>query len=305
MIGCVCLNCAVDITYHVDALVPGTSHRVHEVHAHAGGKGINVARVLNQLGAPCLVMGFVGGGAGSAIVDDLSASNISHHLTSTAAESRRTVTVVADSATVLNESGGPVTSVEWTRLRHDFEQACSDLERVVLSGSLPAGVPGTAYAELTEIAHHHGVSVLLDAEGAPLFAGLEAQPDLVKPNDVEVAELLGRPVISAQDAADAGRELLHRGAGSAVISRGADGVVAVRGDQAMAVRLPDPVRGNPTGAGDALAAVLASHQPKDDWRETLQRAVAVSAAAVMSPVAGEFAGDVAERLRPQVEIEEL
>ena len=305
MICCVCLNAAVDITYHVDSLVPGTSHRVREVRARAGGKSVNVARVLKQLGSSPIVTGFAGGRTGSAITEELVSFGVPHRMASTAAASRRTVTIVAESTTVLNERGGPVTRAEWTRLRDDFGQVCRDFECVVLSGSLPTGLPATAYARLTEIAHDHGVPVLLDAEGEPLHDALQSRPELVKPNNVEVADLLGRPVESAADAAEAGRLLMQRGAGSAVISRGADGLVAVWRDGALSARLAEPVSGNPTGAGDALAAVLARHLNENSRPDTLREAAAVSAAAVARPVAGEFAADLAERLRPLVQIEEL
>jgi hypothetical protein len=88
------LNSAVDVTYTVAALVLGESHRVSSVRSRAGGKGINVARVLRQLGEEVVVAGLCGGRTGAVITDDLATSGSARCLTPLASESRRTVTVV-------------------------------------------------------------------------------------------------------------------------------------------------------------------------------------------------------------------
>ena len=103
MIVAVCANAAVDVTYTVPELRPGQTHRVADVDTRAGGKGINVARVLHQLGEQVTVCGFAGGAAGDAIAADLVASGIARRLTPIDRESRRAVVVVAQhEATVFN-----------------------------------------------------------------------------------------------------------------------------------------------------------------------------------------------------------
>lgn len=308
MIGCVCLNSAVDVTYGVDALVPGETHRVREMHSRAGGKGVNVARVLRQLGEEATVFGFVGGATGTEIVRDLDDSAIRHRLTHTDASARRTVTVVSsDATTVLNEPGGPITDGEWARFVDEFARVCADLDAVALSGSLPRGVPDTAYRELVEIARSAAVPVLLDAEGEALRAGLRARPDLITPNHAEAGALLDGVVETAAQARDAGRELRGRGADCVVITRGAAGLVAVRGDHAVTVTPGADVTGNPTGAGDALAAVLVRRLARahGDWQDALRTAVAVSAGAVARPTAGEFDPEVARRVAQDIQVRRM
>lgn len=307
MIACVCLNCALDVTYDVDRLVPGQSHRVHTVRQRAGGKGINVARILTRLGVPGIVTGFVGGVTGEAVTHDLDAAGITHRLTRTAAETRRTVAVSAtDDTTLFNEPGGPIERHEWSAFLDAFDDLCRAADAVTLSGSLPTGVAPAAYAELTEIAHEHGKPVLLDADGYALLLGIEAAPELITPNHLEVAHLLGSTVSTSEDAVAAARTLTTLGPRAVVITRGSDGLVGACRDTVLTVDPGISVRGNPTGAGDALAAVLARAlaDGATDWVAALREAVSVSAGAVACPVAGDYSPDVAAQVRHAIRVRE-
>ncbi|SCL71101.1 tagatose 6-phosphate kinase [Micromonospora citrea] len=303
----VALNPALDVTYSVPELVPGTSHRVTDVVCRAGGKGVNVARVLRQLGAETLVLGLLGGAAGDRIEAELAAVGVPAHFTRLDAETRRTVTVLAEGgATVLNEPGPPVTAARWSAFREAYAERVGAARVVVLSGSRPPGVPETAYADLVAIARANGVDAVVDAEGPALRHALAAAPALAKPNAHEAADLLGRPVRTRDDAVVVARRLVRLGAGAGVVSRGEDGFVAVADGATYDVRAPERVPGNPTGAGDALAAVLAyGLVTRTPWRDVLARGAAVSAAAVACPWAGGYDADVASRLLPGTTVETL
>ncbi|MEU8367166.1 1-phosphofructokinase family hexose kinase [Micromonospora tulbaghiae] len=307
MIASVSLNPALDVTYALPALVPGSSHRVSEVIARAGGKGVNVARVLHRLGAPVLVLGLAGGATGERLEAELTGAGLPARFTRLAAETRRTVTVVAGgSATVLNEPGPPVTGAEWAEFRATFASQVRQARVVVLSGSRPPGVPESAYADLVTVARAAGAEAIVDAEGPALLGALAAGPAVAKPNAEEAAGLLGRPVRTRDDAVAVAHRLVRDGAGAGVVSRGADGFVAVAGGATYHARVPEAVHGNPTGAGDALAAVLAAGLAAGTpWPEVFARAVAVSAAAVACPYAGEYDDAVAARLLPVATVEQL
>jgi tagatose 6-phosphate kinase len=302
------LNAALDVTYAVRALIPRTAHRVDDVAERAGGKGVNVARVLHALDEPVLAAGLAGGTTGERIRSLLTADGVPEAMTPIAGESRRTISVSdgADS-TGFWEPGPVVSAAEWARLLAAFRDHVGRAAVVVLAGSLPRGVPAGAYGELLAVARATGVSTILDADGEPLRAGLAAGPDLVKPNLDELDALVGHPDGGVPAAIDAIRRL---GARDVVVSLGADGMVAsaVGRDGARHVwqaRLPDRLAGNPTGAGDACVAALARGMARGvAWPDRLRDAVALSAAAVAAPVAGSV--EVAEyhRLRPSVTIEE-
>ncbi|MFE0529485.1 1-phosphofructokinase family hexose kinase [Micromonospora parva] len=303
----VALNPALDVTYTVPDLVPDTSHRVTDVVSRAGGKGLNVARVLRQLGAETMVLGLAGGAAGERIEAELATAGVPARFTRLDTETRRTVTVLGrGTATVLNEPGPRVTVAQWESFREQFAERVRAARVVVLSGSRPPGVPETAYRDLVTIARAGGVQTIVDTDGAALRHALAAAPTLVKPNVHEAAELLGRPVRTRDDAVRVAHRLVRLGAVAGVVSRGADGFVAVNGGAAYSARAPERMAGNPTGAGDALAAVLAyGLLTRTPWRDVLARGAAVSAAAVACRWAGEYDAVVASRLLPGTTVEHL
>lgn len=311
MILTVTPNVALDVTYRIGRLEAGSSLRVSAVSARAGGKGVNVARVLHALGHDVLVTGQVGGGAGAAVVADLDVAGIPHHLVPVAGETRRTIAVVdADGeATTLLEPGPTIQAAEWSCLVETVRALSARATAVVLSGSLPPGVPVDAYATLVRTVRATGVPVLLDSSGPSLLAGLGAGPTLIKPNLPELR------AITPDVAAEGGDELLHRaealrslGAQTVVASLGTDGMVAVTDHGAWHARLPEGthIAGNPTGAGDAaVAALAASAADGSPWPVRLQAAVALSAAAVAHPLAGSIDPDTHQNLLPTVQVHAL
>lgn len=286
MILTVTLNFAVDVTYHVDGWARGETTRVHTVNRRAGGKGVNVARVLHTLGREVVITGLSGGFTGQAARTELAAAGLNDALVPVAGESRLTVVVTEPDgvATGLSEPGPRVSPGEWDTFTRQFMALLASARAVVLAGSLPPGLPSGAYQQLAGAAAKAGVPVLLDATGDALLAGLRASPTVVKINATELAEAIpGADVGSGADA------LRRAGAGAVVISQGADGLTGLVDDRFLHAALPEPVRGNPTGAGDAASAALAVGMVEGTpWTKRLTDAVALSAAAVAAPEAGSF-----------------
>ncbi|MGC9495043.1 1-phosphofructokinase family hexose kinase [Streptomyces sp. WG7] len=288
MILTVTLNTALDITYRVPRLRPHASHRVTEVTERPGGKGLNVARVLAALGHEVTVTGFAGGVTGDTVREGLTGvPGVTDALVPVAGATRRTVAVVDErtgDTTQLNEPGPAVAPAEWNAFQDVYEDLLAGACAVALCGSLPPGVPVGAYAGLVRTARAAGVPVLLDTGGEPLRRGLAARPDLIKPNAEELAELTGshEPLRATQDAR-------RRGARSVVASLGAEGLLAVTPEGRWRAAPPAHVHGNPTGAGDsAVAGLLSGLVENLPWPDRLARAVALSTATVLAPVAGEF-----------------
>ncbi|MFF9047056.1 1-phosphofructokinase family hexose kinase [Streptomyces parvulus] len=300
MILTVTLNTALDITYRVRSLRPHASHRVSEVTERPGGKGLNVARVLAALGHEVTVTGFAGGTTGGVVRDGLSGvPGVTDALMPAAGATRRTIAVVDErtgDTTQLNEPGPAVAPAEWNAFQDAYEALLTGASAVALCGSLPPGVPVGAYAGLVRGARAAGVPVLLDTSGEPLRRGVAARPDLIKPNADELAELTGshEPLRATQAAR-------RRGARSVIASLGAEGLLAVTPEGRWRAAPPAHVHGNPTGAGDSAVAGLLSglveHLP---WPDRLARAVALSAATVLSPVAGEFDCKLYEELSGRI-----
>ncbi|MFC9794427.1 1-phosphofructokinase family hexose kinase [Streptomyces sp. NPDC057695] len=303
MILTVTLNTAVDLTYRVPALTPHASHRVTQVIERPGGKGLNVARVLAALGHETVATGFAGGATGAVLREQLAATPVRDALVETAGPTRRTVAIVdtaTGDTTQLNEPGPTVGAAEWTAFRARFTELLDGAAAVALCGSLPPGIHVGAYAELVRLARTAGVPVLLDTSGEPLRRGIAARPDLVKPNADELAQLTG-----ARDPLRATREARGRGARAVVSSLGPEGLLAATPEGLWRAAPPAPVKGNPTGAGDsAVAGLLSGLVDGTPWPDRLTRAVALSAATVLSPVAGEFDRPAYEELLTRVKVTE-
>ncbi|MFI8510044.1 1-phosphofructokinase family hexose kinase [Streptomyces sp. NPDC085460] len=304
MILTVTLNAALDVTWHVERLTPRSSHRVDAARERAGGKGVNVARVLAFLGHAPIATGLAGGTTGRLIRDGIRSAGVRDAFAEVAGESRRTLTVVSredGDATVFNGRGPRVTAAEWHAFRRHFAALLPGVRVVVLSGSVPPGLPRDAYARLIRAAAEAGAATVLDTSGPALTGALGARPDVVKPNADELAAATG-----LSDPAAAAVAVRARGARAVVASAGPEGLYAVTPEGAWVARPPERLSGNPTGAGDAcvaaLAAGLASGAP---WDAILREAVALSAAAVPCPVAGDVDAGVYERFRREVRAERL
>jgi tagatose 6-phosphate kinase len=280
----VCLNPAIDVTYLVAELRPGSSHPVVQVHRRAGGKGVNVARVLAQLGEPVTLCGFTGGVSGRWLRDELAGSGVADRFTAIDGDTRQSVTVVdGTDATVFNEPGPVLTGDDWDGLAATFEEQVAGCAVAVMSGSVPPGAPADAYARLVRLARHHGVPTVVDTSGSQLQQAAAAGPTVLAPNRAEI----GRPDAGPAELLAAAAELSRRGGSTVVISAGRDGLVAADGQHGWTARPPRQVSGNPTGAGDALSAGIARGLARGlPVPSILADAIALAAAAVATPVAG-------------------
>ncbi len=302
MILTVTLNLALDVTYRVPRLEPGTPHTLQLVSGRAGGKGVNVSRILKQLGVPTLVTGFVGGVTGEFVVKEMTEAGLNHRLTRLPGETRRCMAIISEedaSVTEINERGPEVPTDGWEEFVETFAKLLDtpDVRVTVLSGSLPPGVPVDAYATLCRASHNAGVPVILDTSGAALRAGLKGRPDVVKPNRKELLEALDDEEISTPEPSDnfepsqwvpLAQAIRAKGAGAVVASFGEDGLLAVTEGGTWFARLPR-VSGNPVGAGDAVVAALARGEMDGrEWPERIHDAATLSAAAAAATTAGAF-----------------
>jgi tagatose 6-phosphate kinase len=310
----VTLNAALDVTYQVPALRPGEVHRVAGVHERAGGKGVNVARVLHDLREPVIATGLVGGGNGASIRTLL--GDLRHSFVDIAGPSRRTTVVVDGSATTgFWEPGPEVAAEEWERFVARYDALLRVARVAVLSGSLPPGLPVDAYARLVAVARAAEVPVVLDTSGEALAAGVAAGPDIVKPNAHELATMSGMPVGAfgpgatdlAESEALAAADAVRGGSRTAVVaSLGRYGLVASTPGGRWYARPASTLDGNPTGAGDATVAALARGLAyRLGWPQRLADAIGLSGAAVLAPVAGAVSLTDFQRLRRSVEVQEV
>ena len=269
-------NPAIDITYRIAAVTPGQSHRVENVTERAGGKGINTAAVLTSMGVDAIAIAPVGEATRHFFADDLDGRGIRHHLVRAPRPTRRSVALVDDAheATLFNEAGAPTPDAVWDEVIRQVARLGGSRGVLTVSGSMPAQTPTDLVARVTRAAHEAGLQVVLDVSGPALSNSLAFAPELVKPNRSEAAATIAALMsLSGADAGAVGsgdqphpdadtpelaRLLVEAGAGAAVVSYGAAGLALATGSLGLRAWLPRALRGNPTGAGDALTAALAA-----------------------------------------------
>lgn len=256
----VSLNPAIDRTIEVPGFEQGATNRLTSSRLDPGGKGNNVARVLSSLGAPVQVLGFLGTENGELLVRTLAERGIRFQFVEVPGENRVNLKIIEPEngrLTEINDAGFTVGSEHLERLTHLVQAALPDTSVLVLSGSLPSGVPPACYRDLIRLAGAAGVPTVVDADGEPMLLALEARPFLIKPNREEAERLVGRTLQSRADLIQAAAELVARGPETVVISSGPAGAALVnRSDRLLAT--PPVIRASsPVGAGDSMVAGLA------------------------------------------------
>ena len=318
-IRCVTPCPALDVTYTVPELRPHTTHRVSSASIRPGGKGVNVARLIAEhgpAGTGVSVHGFLGGPDGRRLRDLLRqvTPGIRQEWTAAAANTRTTVAVVdLEDTTMFNEPAGPITDEEWDELIRATSEGLGVGDWVTVSGSLPPSGEGRL-GELVRALRADGARNLVDTSGPALLEAVRAGADVVKPNEEELLAATGTESVEAGLA-----RLREAGPALAVVSLGERGVLAADGDRRRLIASSRRLTGNPTGAGDALVAGLvsalhaggeaAASGPAEALEAGLERAmrqgVAWSAAAVLSPVAGEIEEQVVGKLTDGITVKEL
>ena len=289
----VTLNPAWDRTAVVDRLVPGGTHLLRELRADAGGKGINVSRVLPILGRDTEALGLLGAGAGDQLLARLQEERISCDFIRLIQDCRTNTKIIdtaQETTTEFNELGPRVSEAELQAL----EQRLCQLPQgavAVFAGSLPPGVPVDWYAHAAALCRAAGVQMVLDTSGAALREGLGGGPVLVKPNQHELEVLCGTSLDDDGKLLAAAKGLLETGMKFAAVSLGAKGALFVTATEAILAAPPAVRARNTVGAGDTMTAVLAdwlADQP-ENWAaprgEVLEnlavRAVAAATAKVL------------------------
>lgn len=260
MILTVTMNPSIDVSYPLKQLKLDTVNRIADVSKTAGGKGLNVSRVLSQLKAPLIATGVVGGHLGDYLTTQLDNDRISHNFSKIKGETRSCIAILHEgSQTEILESGPEVSEEEQAEFIENFEQLLRDTDFVTISGSLPKGIDNDFYSVLIEKANQTGVKVLLDTSGETLKTSIQSsfKPYLIKPNETEIADLLGKDVNSEKELINALDDDIFHGIEWIVVTLGADGALVKKGKDYYRVQIPIINVVNPVGSGDSTIAGLA------------------------------------------------
>jgi len=315
LIVTVTMNTALDRILTVPNFQRGQRHRASEKLTLAGGKGIIVARALKRLGVPVVATGLVGGRNGRRILEELSEEAVLHDLVRIGDESRTSTAVIDPTSggyTEIIEWGPLVDAEELGILREKIDYLSRGAETMVFAGSLPRGVDPGFYADMIRELKRSGVSTVLDTEGEALRLGVEAEPDLVTPNQLEAEALVGQELSDEEDFVLALDTITEMGARNVVVKHERGVYAHLRREKEkgrpMRFRVESPPIDvvSPVGAGSVLlAAFLAARLERVKPEEALRRAVAAGTASTLVVGSGQFEPREASRLIADVHVSEL
>lgn len=291
MVLTVTLNPAVDKTCYINELLLGQVNRLQEVISIAGGKGVNVTKVLRQFDYPVTAMGFIGGYTGQLIQDRLTEMGAECHFTHIEQATRVSTNILADNGYVTEvlEPGPAISEEEMRRFLSEYKRQLQRVRMVVLSGSIPKGVPENIYETLTDLAKEAGCKVFLDTSGEALKMGVKAVPYFLKPNKRELEYLVGRKLTGTEEIKEQIQVLLNNGVEKVVVSLGTKGFLY--GDkEGIIEQKPVKVKAvNTVACGDCLVASFCmSEADGTERKKAVYRAAALASANAATAISAQI-----------------
>jgi 1-phosphofructokinase len=286
MIITVTLNPALDRTLVLGELKTGEVNRVTSSREDIGGKGINVSKVLSELGIPSKATGFLGNNLERFFIEELQSSGIENNFISISGNTRTNIKIVDEKKnenTDLNEAGPFISEKDLNSFYTRFETLVKENDLVVLSGGAAPGIPKDVYAVLTKKARDRGAKVIVDAEGDVLRYAIKEKPFMIKPNHQELADYCGKKTLSEEEILKEGSMLIESGIDMVLVSRGEEGSILFSKECIMiAEGRRVPVKST-VGGGDAMVAAMAyGIMSGYDLKEMFALAQASGTAAVMT-----------------------
>jgi len=285
MIVTVGLNPALDKNLLVDGLTVDGVNRVVGSRMDAGGKSINVAKILKTLGGDPLTTGIVGGTSGAFLLSQLDEMGIRRDFVSRDEATRTNLKItnrLRCTTTEFNEPGVPVTEMLLDQVWEKIDTVCTAGDYVVIAGANPPGMDDKILADWVSRLREKNIHVALDTVGAPLHLGIAQKPTIVKPNLDELSEIVGEPLHYMRDILAAALSISRQGVEKVIVSMGADGALFITEDcilRGNGLRVPV---GSTVGSGDAMLAAAVYHMEQGTpWEETARWCIAASAANAM------------------------
>ncbi|MDH5202718.1 MAG: 1-phosphofructokinase, partial [Nitrospirota bacterium] len=281
MVYTITLNPALDRTLWVEKIQPDDSNRIEREQRYAGGKGIDVSKVLTTLGVSNKALGFVGGFAGEEIEGRLLNEGVSCDFIRISGETRTNIIVnnmSTGSQTIFSASGPEIKPYELMQIIHKVEKLGKS-DTVIVSGSLPPEVHPEIYRKIIEIAKNKGSRTILDTDGDALKVGIQGFPDVIKPNIYELSRLVDVELKELDEIISVAKGVHKQGIGIVLVSMGAKGIVLIGEKEQLLASPPKIEVKNTIGAGDSSVAGFVHGLVKGkSLREALINSVAAGTA---------------------------
>ncbi len=314
MIITVTMNPSIDLTVDVDGLKLDDAIHMVGIHRDPGGKGVNVSRVVNTLGGPTIAYGFIGGDEGGNFSLLLAKEGILNSFLAIEEETRINIIIndlKTKTQTRIHARGPQVILEDLYKLQQQLRRISNPSttqQYLVLGGSLPQGLPVTAYRDIIEETKEIGMRTVLDSDGEYLKHGIKGGPFMIKPNTYELERLTGRELMGKPitEFVDAGRWVIKKGVEMVAITRGPRDALLVTKETVLKAKPPKVKVVSPVGAGDSfVGGFLLAMVRNYGLKEALRWGVAAGAAAAMSPSTQLVKRGDFETLLPQIAVEEV
>lgn len=307
MILTITLNPSVDIGYTLDVLQIDEVNRVENASKTAGGKGLNVARVLHQLQEQVGAAGFLGGNLGDFIREAIQDLGIQDYFTSIRGDTRNCIAVMHEGKqTEILESGPVIAEEEVKRFLDQLQAVSEETEVITMSGSLPKGLAEDFYQQTLQVLDQpHAPVVFLDTKGALLKETLtgDIKPFLIKPNEHELADLAEKPLKNKQEMVDVLTSSIFSNVPHVVVTLGAKGALIKQNDTIYRAEIPEVEAINPVGSGDSvLAGFAAGYSRGLKGVEWIQFGLTMGVLNAMEETTGEINPDKVDWCMQQIKV---
>ena len=304
----VTLNPAVDKTYTTQGVIVGNVNRMRTVMRIAGGKGVNVTKILRQYGYEVAATGFLGGYSGRFIEEELEKRGAENRFIHVSGETRSNMNILADDGyvTEILEPGPVVSDSENKAFLQQYEALLEECGLVILSGSAAQGVDADIYETMIRRSKALSIPVYLDSSGENLRFGLRAKPQMIKPNWRELEYIMGRRIRNRTEIMEAAEILRNEGIPRVVVSMGSKGLISVSESGVFYAGVKGIVPVNTVGCGDSVTASYAmSHVLGETEQEAIIRACAISAANATTLESADIPLETAEELMNKIIVEKI
>lgn len=282
MIYTITFNPALDYVIKVQDFNVGKINKSQKEYIYPGGKGINVSIVLKTLGQETTAMGFISGFVGKEIEKQVQKYGVQTDFIEIENDnSRINVKILGESEETAINTKGPYIELKYIELLYKKLEILEEKDILVLSGSVPNGVPDNIYEEICKKVKDKNIKVVVDSTGELLVNTLKYRPYLIKPNQQELEEIFGIKITSQDEALKYAKQLQIKGAKNVIVSMGSDGAVLLDENgysyKMKALNTENAV--NTVGAGDSMVAgFLAGREMFNNYEKALEIGVAAATA---------------------------
>jgi 6-phosphofructokinase 2 len=308
MIYTITLNPSLDRTLQIEKIREDVSNRILREHTYAGGKGVDVSKVLKNLRIDNIALGFIGGFAGRELEGRLLNEGVQTDFVRISGETRTNIVIheIESGEQIAINAKGPEIRPDELMLLIEKIESLPNPKVVTIGGSLPQGVSPEICRRIINLVKKTDAKVILDVSGEALEVGIRAHPDVIKPNIHELSELVGRELKNLDEIIAAAREINHGGVKNVLVSMGARGILLVA-DNKVYLAVPPKVNvKNTIGAGDSsVAGFIYGMINTKDLKEALKCAAAAGTATTLSKGTALCQKDEFERLVPLIKLEIL